>query len=166
MKYSRYYTIKFGLKTGFKDCLVNLNHLISKEGCLESMPFFNEKDIVLDMDCVESKIARSESRTNNKSMDCCFIAKDINNNEIIIFVEYRFNYKSMKNLKSKDLRDKKKYSTYNLKNIGYTNIHPNFYYVFDPNLKQQARRYFRSLYPSMPSNFKAISISDLKSDFF
>jgi len=83
-----------------------------------------------------------------------------------MFVEFRFNYKSMKNLKAKDLRDKKKFSKKHVNDFGYTNIHQNYYYIFNPDLKAQARRYFRSLYPSMPNNFKPITISELKDNFF
>ena len=61
MKYSKISTIKLGIQMGFKDCLSNLNSLIVKDGCLETMPFFNANDIVLDMDCVESKIAKTEN---------------------------------------------------------------------------------------------------------
>jgi len=166
MKYSRISTIKLGIQAGFKDCLSNLNSLIVKDGCLEAMPFFDASDIVLDMDCVESKIAKSQGRANNKSMDSLFVVKDSNGQCEIVFVEFRFNYKSMNNLKAKDLRGKKKYSLQNINSFGYTNIHKNYYYVFNPDLKAQARRYFRSLYPSMPNNFKPITISDLKADFF
>lgn len=166
MKYSRIETIRFGIQIGFKDCLTNLNSLLIKDGCLEVMPFFDEKNIVLDMDCVEAKIAKSEKRPNNKSMDSLLLIKDSFGNTEIVFIEYRFNYKSMKNLKAIDLRNKKKYSEKHIQNRGYNNIHSKYYYIFDPDLKEQARRYFRSLYPSMPNNFKPISISDLKSSFF
>lgn len=166
MKYSKIETIRFGIQIGFKDCLTNLNNLLVKDGCLELMPFFDEKYIVLDMDCVEEKIAKSEGRNNKKSMDSLFILKDSVGIKEIVFVEFRFNYKSMKNLKAIDLRNKKKYSERNIRNLGYTNIHNNYYYVFDPDLNAQARRYFRSLYPSMPNNFKPITISNLKNNFF
>lgn len=166
MNYSKISTIRFAINIGFKDCLTNLNNLISKEGCQEPLPFFEIDTLVLDTDCIESKIARRESRNNNKSMDSAFICKDASGNQIIIFAEFRFNYKSMKHLKAKDLRAKKKYSTKNFTNLGYNNIHDKYYYIFEPNLKQQARRYFRSLYPSMPNNFKPITIADLKDLFF
>jgi hypothetical protein len=166
MKYSKFSTIKLGIQTGFRDCLSNLNTLIVKEGCLEGMPLFDNSDVVLDMDCVESKIAKSEGRTNKKSMDSLLVVNDSSGYSQIVFVEFRFNYKSMKNLKAKDLRGKKKYSKKNMNDLGFHNINNNYYYVFDPDLKAQARRYFRSLYPSMPSNFKPISISELKDIFF
>lgn len=166
MKYSRIETIRFGIQIGFKDCLTNLNNLLIKDGCLESMPFFDEKNIVLDMDCVERKIAKTEKRSNNKSMDSLLLIKDSAGNTEIVFVEYRFNYKSMRNLKAGDLKNKKKYSERHIKNKGFTNIHSKYYYIFDSGLKAQARRYFRNLYPLMPNNFKPISISDLKSMFF
>jgi len=166
MKYSNCSTVKFGSTIGFEECLSNFNNLIVKDGCLEKMPFFEDDDVVLDMDGVEGKIAKAKNRCNNKSMDSLFIASDINGIESVVFVEFRFNYKSMKNLKAKDLRGKKKYSTENINDLGYTNIHDKYYYVFDPSLKAQARRYFRSLYPSMPNNFKPITILDLKDSFF
>lgn len=166
MRYSKLSTIRHGILIGFKECLTNLNALILKEGCPQKDCCFDPDVIVLDMDCVESKVARSENRTNNKSMDSMLMTKDPDGKDIAVFIEFRFNYKSMKNLRAKALRDKKKFSCKHLRQSGINEIHDNYFYVFDPNLKEQARRYFRSLYPSMPNNFKPITIRDLKDRFF
>lgn len=166
MTYSKEATITFSNSIGYSECLTDLNSLISNDGCVEKMPVFNDCCKVLNMDCVENKIAKLERRTNNKSMDSLFVARDENGTEEIVFVEYRFNYQSMKNLKIADLRGKKKFSTKNINNFGYTNIHSKFYYIFNSNLKAQARNYFKRQYPKMPNNFKPIDIMDLKNTFF
>lgn len=166
MKYSNEKTREMAKAIGFPKCLEDLNTIVSRDGCLVAMPYFTKMEIVIDMDCVESNIARSEGRNNNKSMDSAFVTLDEDGSSKIVFAEFRFNYKSMKNLRAKDLRGKKKYSLQNLKQLGELNFHDKFYYIFNDNLKEQARRYFRSLYPSMPNNFKPITIEEMKVAFF
>lgn len=166
MTYSKEATVNFSNKIGYSECLTEINSLIIKDGCAERMPFFDCDCNILNMDCVENKIAKAEKRTNNKSMDSLFIIINENGLEEIVFVEYRFNYQSMKNLKIADLKGKRKFSTKNICDVGHTNFHSKFYYIFNSNLKAQARRHFRSLYPKMPNNFKAIDISELKNIFF
>lgn len=166
MRYSNQETKNLATFIGYPESLEDINTIISRDGCLEAMPFFINEEVVIDMDCVEKKIARSEGRCNNKSMDSAFVALDADGNCSIVFVEYRFNYQSMKNLRAKDLRGKKKFSHKNLVDLGVTNFHNKYYYIFNDNLKEQARRYFRSLYPSMPNNFIPLTIIDLKTIFF
>lgn len=166
MKYSLERTNFFANQIKHNNCLVDLNFFICKEGCLVNMPFFLNNEVALDLDEVERNTARVESRQQNKSMDSAFVVKNDLNNESIVLVEFRFNYRSMRNLKAKDLRGKKKFSSALIKNMGFTNIHTDFYYVFDSNLKEQARRYFRSLYPHIPNKFKPVTIDDIKELYF
>lgn len=166
MKYCLERTNYFANQIKYSNCIVDLNLFICREGCTENMPLFLNNEVAVDLDQVEKSVARNESRQQNKSMDSAFIVKNESNNESIVLVEFRFNYQSMKNLKAKDLRGKKKFSSKLIKEMGYTNIHTDFYYVFDSNLKEQARRYFRSLYPHIPNKFKPVTIGDIKDLYF
>ena len=65
---------------------------------------------MLDLDCVEINIARSEHRPNNSSMDLCFVTTD-DINDLVQLVELRFNYTELKNVKRTKLIDKVNGST-------------------------------------------------------
>jgi hypothetical protein len=163
MKYSLNETIGFAESINKKEALVDLNQLIAQEGCEEIMPVFINNEVVLDMDLVEKKTAKTESRTLNKSMDSAFI---ITNNEDtkVLFVEFRFNYEKMRGLNRNALIEKVSGSIAVLNNN--PNIHNQYYFIFKSNLKYQAIRRFRNMNPSIPNNFIATDITDLKATFF
>jgi hypothetical protein len=165
MKYSKIETINLSVLINKKQCLKNLNELIITEGCTDVMPVFTNEEIVLDMDFVEGRTASEQKRIPHKSMDSAFmiIDKEGDNKEILL-VEFRFNYSNMKNLDKKSLFDKVAGSELALKSP--TNLHNKYIFIFNTNLKNQAIRRFRNMVPSMPKNYIATDINDLKVLYF
>ncbi len=165
MKYAKKATVEFAKHIGKEECLEPVDQLIINEGCIDQNINFNGDELVLNMDCVEGKIALLEKRHCNKSMDSAFIAEDLNGaSQQIVFVEYRFNYVNLSNVKKQDLFGKVTGSTLALNNP--TNIHPNYYYVFNSNVKQQARSRFNRMNPAMPQHHIAVDMFDIKNLFF
>jgi len=160
MKYSKFKTLKLAVNFQKQDCLQNLNTLVVAEGCTEAMPFFMNNEVVIDMDCVERKLAISNRRLKFKSMDSAFV----NSIDEIVLVEFRFNYVNMKNLDKSSLFGKVSGSTAAL--AGYGNIHNKYFFIFDSSLKNQAIRRFRDMNPSMPQNYIATDLNDLKATYF
>ena len=165
MKYSKFKTIKLSVLLNKSECLVDINTLIIKEGCLEDMPMFVNSEVIIDMDCVERNLSIEQGRagTPNKSMDSAFVISDNINIEILL-VEYRFNYTKMKNLDKASLLGKVIGSISALNPM--LNIHPRYFYIFNSDLKNQAIRRFRNMNPSMPNDYIATDISELKALYF
>ncbi len=98
-------------------------------------------------------------------MDSAFIIEDINGtNHEIVFVEYRFNYENLSNLKKQDLFGKVVGSKAALNQP--SNIHSNYYFVFNSGLKQQAKNRFNRMNPAMPQHYVAADMHDIKNLFF
>lgn len=151
MKYSQEETEKVAARINKTGCLEDLNILIERDGCTDVMPVFTKNEIVLNTDCVERVIAIEENRNMNKSMDCIFVITDDNNLESVL-AEFKFNYEGVRNLKSSKLIEKVKGTSINLK-IDSLHIHDNYFFVFDSNMKEQARNKFRRFNPRLDSNF-------------
>jgi hypothetical protein len=165
MKYSETETRNLSAQINKDMCLEDLNDLIVKEGCSETLPVFVNNEIVLDMDCVELKLAKAESRKQNKSMDSAFvIADNSGTKKDILLVEFRFNYTNMKNLDRNELEGKVSGSLNSLKSI--TNIHTQHYFIFDSSLKNQALSRLNRMNPRIPTYYIATDISEFKSMFF
>ena len=164
-KYSLNETITFADLINKTCCLEDLNVLISREGCMETIPFFIENEVAIDMDCVEVLISNELSRNRNKSMDSAFIIteNDFEESEILL-VEFRFNYTCMRNIKKDSLLGKVEGTINALNN--QLNIHPEYIFVFNSNLIQQAIRRFRNINPKLPTNYKITDIAGLKHLFF
>lgn len=160
MRYSKFKTLKLAVNLQKQDCLQNLNTLVVAEGCTEAMPFFTNNEVIIDMDCVERKVAASNGRLQFKSMDSAFV----NYIDEIVLVEFRFNYVNMKNLDKVSLFGKVSGSTAAL--TGYGNIHNRYFFIFNSTLKNQAIRRFRDMNPSMPQNYIATDLIDLKAIYF
>ena len=159
MFYSLQKTIKLGEIIN-KNCLSNLNLISVKDGCSICHDFFSLNPIVLDMDCVELSFCIGV-KSPQKSMDFAFVS----NNDEVILVELRCNYINLKNLKRNDLLEKRKYSEDILIKHGYSLFYNKIYCVFSDSFKQQAIRRLRNMNPTIPSEFVAISVTDLKSFF-
>ena len=159
MFYSLQKTIKLGEIIN-KNCLSNLNLISVKDGCSICHDVFILNLIVLDMDCVELSFCIGV-KSPQKSMDFAFVS----NNDEVILVELRCNYINLKNLKRNDLLEKRKNSEDILIKHGYSLFYNKIYCVFSDSFKQQAIRRLRNMNPTIPSEFVAISVTDLKSFF-
>ncbi|HTI57426.1 hypothetical protein [Mucilaginibacter sp.] len=165
MKYSKQATENFAKQIHKEECLESINQLIIDEGCVDQNLNFLGDEVVLNMDCVEGKVASIEKRSPVKSMDSAFVAEDISGtSQEIVFVEYRFNYKNLSNLKKQDLFGKVVGSTSTLNQP--SNIHGNYYFIFNSNLKQQAKNRFNRMNPAMPQHYVATDMHDIKNIFF
>ncbi len=162
MKYSKIKTLTLSNSLNKSECLVNFNDLIINEG-YTGVLVFNETDIVLDMDCVELKIAQSEHRVNNSSMDCAFVIDDESNEEVLL-VELRFNYKNMKNLDRNKLLKKVLGSTLAIDNS--IPINNKYIFIFKKSLVQQAKNRLYRMMPKIPNNYLSMSIQELKTEYF
>lgn len=165
-KYSKNDTIILANEIDKSSCLKEINAFIFKEGYIETLPLFTSGEFIIDMDCVEAKICAIESRLYNKSMDSAFtIINDSSTDKKILLVEFRFNYEKMKNLDKRELFGKVSGSTNALKLFSDI-IEEKYYFIFNSNLKEQARRRFRNMVPSMPDHFIATDIHELKAIYF
>jgi hypothetical protein len=165
MKYAKEATEKYARLINKIECLEPVGQLVINEGCIDQNINFNGDELVLNMDCVEGKIASRERRDPNKSMDSAFIAEDSSGTkQEIVFVEYRFNYENLSNIKKQDLFGKVNGSTAALNYPD--NIHSNYYYVFNSNMKQQAKNRFNRMNPAMPQHHVAVDMYDIKNLFF
>jgi hypothetical protein len=164
MKYSKQATVEFAKNINKEECLEPINQLVVKEGFCEEI-LLDDDILLINMDCVEAKVASSQKKTFNKSMDSAFLTKDsTGTKQEIVFVEYRFNYQNMKNLKKEELFGKVAGSTSALNTP--PNIHEDYYFVFNSNLKQQAISRFNRMNPAMPQHYKPIDMTDVKNLFF
>lgn len=166
MKYSKSGTLSHIVSINNPKCLINLNDLILTEGYDGTEVVFNEDVTVLNMDCVEINNARNEeNRNRNSSMDCAFaIKEEINESVEMLLIELRFNYKSLKNLKQDKLLSKVSGTTLVLGNS--FSISNNYIFIFNSNLKAQARSWFFRKFPTIPRNYMVMDIFELKLNFF
>lgn len=164
MKYCKTLTLKHIESINKSECLKNFNNLIVQEGYDGLKKVFSKEIVVLDLDCVESKNAINEKRTNRSSMDCTFAIKnEITGDFEMLLVELRFNYINMRNLTRIKLLDKVKGSTIALGNSVKINEYNIF--IFKSDLKEQAKsRLFRML-PKIPNNYVVMDIFDLKASY-
>lgn len=164
MKYSKKATIDFAKSINKEECLQEIGQLTIKEGCKDA-GVFTGGEIIIDMDCVEHKSASKEKRQTVKSMDSAFLIEDINGViREIVFVEYRFNYTNLTNLNRAALVEKVAGST--IAANSPSNLHDNYYFVFDSNIKNQAINRLARMNPAVPQQFKAVNIQDIHDTFF
>lgn len=165
MKYSRTETLNLSNQIKQDLCLEYLNKLISDEGCSSPIPVFVNNELVINMDCVEADLANASGRLRNKSMDSAFVILDnAGTNLEILLVEFRFNYANLKNLNRNEMLGKVLGSTSAL--LPISNIHGNYIFVFETNLKNQAISRLNRMNPQIPTHYIAMDISDLKSIYF
>lgn len=143
-------------------CLISLNVLINKEGFDNvEQHIFPDEHLCVDMDNVEKILADIENRNRNKSMDSAYVLRTGD----VVLVEYRFNYQNLRNLKSNTLILKRTHSEQIVKKYNYS-VHSNFYYVFNRNVIEQAKRRFYRFNPKLPQIYKAVDLQDLKLKFW
>ena len=160
MKYSKQATSDYARAINKEECLESVDKLIKRDGYIGQDLGFAGDEVVLNMDCVEHRIASKEKRKTVKSMDSSFIT----DNGEVVFMEYRFNYENLKNLDRKELLDKVTGSTIALDSP--ENLHGTYYFVFNSNLKQQAISRLNRMNPKIPQNYAAIDMSDVMALFF
>lgn len=121
-----------------------------------------QNEICINLDKIESFLARSEKRSCNKTMDLCFGALE-NNAKQIVLCECRFNYQNADNLSKTDLDAKMAYSKQLTGNE--IAIHNHFIFLFKTGVKNQAYNKLRRLY-SNRDFCKVLDIHEFKQVFF
>jgi len=143
----------------FTDCVEKIHDVTIAEGSKNS-PF--KKEICINLDKVEGKLAQKEKRNARKTMDISFGLKKDKQKQILL-CEYRLRYKNINNLKKSELDSKISNST-NL--LGHSPVIHNCYlFIFSPSIKSQAYRYIRRLY-SNKNIVNVMDIHDLKRVYF
>lgn len=165
MKYSKEKTLELVNVLDKERCIKDLNTLIKIEGYSGTTDPFSADTVAIDMDRLERFVASSESRNLNRSMDSSFVISN-EQSSCIVFVEFRFNYVTIKNVKGLELVEKQQGSCLICTNKGRHNFHSDFYYVFSEGYVQQGKNRLRRLFPLVPNNFVACSIEDIRNDFF
>lgn len=164
MKYSKPETLNEFQSSPFFGCITNLNVLVSKEG-FKGEPVFETDAIVLNLDCAEELLANSFSRLRESSMDCCFVITDESKslNEVLL-VEFRYNYTNLKNVNRKKIVNKVEGSKRLLSDS--FRIHDINIFVFQSNLKEQAKYRFNRILPRFPMNYKIMDTEELMTTFW
>lgn len=158
-EYCKDITTQHYIAANFNKCIVNFDAFCKAEGAKKT-PFSNEECVNLDK--VESIMAKSEKRNLRKTMDAFFGIK-LGHQKKIILCEFRLNYKNVNNLSKSEL-DAKLSNSINI--IGHNPMINNCYlFVFNSNLKNQAYRRLRALY-SNKKTMQAIDLVDLKNLYF
>ena len=152
-------TMGHSISIKYPNCIEKISEVITKEGG-KTNSFKNEK--IINIDKVEITKAQSENRDLSKTVDIAFCIKKTKNINIVL-VEFRFNYLNVNNLSKSDLDKKINYSKQLLSSD--VQIHDVFYFVFSPQIKNQAYSKLRRLYSNKSSHI-AININDLNEIFF
>ncbi|EZH75887.1 hypothetical protein ATO12_03595 [Aquimarina atlantica] len=158
-KYCENTTKRHPLCLKFLDCIESIDSICISDGAKKS-PFSEE--ICLNLDKVESNLARKEKRNARKTMDFSFGSKSGNEKRTVL-CELRLNYKNVNNIKKSEL-DSKVSNSKGLLGHSPTIYSPNLF-IFSSKLKNQAINRLRRLY-SNKSNVAVMDLSDFKKFFF
>lgn len=165
MKYCGTTTTNHPVSIMYPRCLQDINTVNIREGYTEHVSLFEDAELVINLDYVEGQIASKEKRSPVKSMDMAFgITNDKASIKQMVMVELRFNYVNMKNLTRPELIKKVAGSLLALGT--HIPVYKDYIFVFQKNLKAQAKNRFFRMDPKIGSNFIVMDIYDLKTIFF
>ena len=143
-----------------KDCLKGINEIIFQEGGKKNI--FEHHQTALDLDDIEVKLKYPERRS---TMDMSFgISVDTKNPKMVL-VDLKFNHKSAKTLGKYDLESKINGSLDLLSRD--IQILGEYYFIFNDNLKNEARSHFNRLFAGHPNcKYIPLKLTELKKMFF
>ena len=165
MKYCKTTTMNHSVSLVHSDCIENINELVQREGHDVNELVFINKEICLNIEIVESKVAALENRNRNKSMDFAIgLSNSLTNDKEILLVELKLNLQNPRNIKKEELEAKV---------LGSSNIlsnelpnHNQYLFIFKDNFIEQARYSFRCIKPNFNSNFIPLNITQFHSKYF
>jgi hypothetical protein len=163
MSYDKTKTISFKLSEDFPESIEILDELCIDEGYIGREDLFGVDVEVINIDTVEMKVANLEKRNANSSMDLAFLGVE-NGQDYILFVELRFNYKNLKNLSLKKLKDKVEGSTSLVD--GLIPVKKKFPFIFQSDQVQFARHRIQRMNPTFPNEYTVMDLEGLKRSFF
>ena len=100
MKYCKTTTMNHSVSLVHSDCIENINELVQREGHDVNELVFINKEICLNIEIVESKVAALENRNRNKSMDFAIgLSNSLTNDKEILLVELKLNLQNPRNIK-------------------------------------------------------------------
>lgn len=136
-------------------CLEPINQIILKEGG-RNTPFSNDQ-IALNLDQVEVNSGRAQLR---QTMDFCFGISQNGQNRQVVLTELKLRVVNPRTIGRSDVEGKVVGSISILRRD--IDIYATYYFVFQQNKIQQARRHFAFLFNNNPrSPYKTILLSDL-----
>lgn len=142
-----------------QNCIEKIDTLCKRDGARKT-PFCDE--VCINLDGVEKELAKEDKRNNRKTMDFSIGLKQGKQIRLVL-IELRLRYKNINNLSKSELDSKIKNSKAILGQS--PNLLNHYYFIFAPNLKNQAHRNLRRLY-SNKSIVSGVDLSDLKEIYF
>lgn len=136
MKYCKETTLLHPLATRFPHCLQELFSCIKQEGGKGIL--FCHKEICINLDEVEKNMAYSDRKA---TMDITVGLSREGKNREMLLVEFRFRYKSPRNISEGNIRDKISHS----KELLGGAVSKDYIFIFSSH-KNEARSYFNRLF--------------------
>lgn len=136
MKYCKETTLLHPLAARFPNCLQELLHCIRQEGGKGNL--FCHQEICINLDEVERKTACADRKA---TMDVTIGLSREGKNREMLLVEFRFRYKSPRNISEKNIRDKISHS----KELLGGTVSKDYIFIFSAH-KNEARSYFNRLF--------------------
>ncbi|MCQ4142241.1 hypothetical protein [Chryseobacterium sp. EO14] len=164
MKYNKVETLKHVIAISYANCVKDYNQIVlDEDDSINLLPTIFDNVQVIDLDCVEKKLAGNERRNQKSTMDTTFAISDSLRLEMLL-VELRFNYINLANLNRKKLLDKVAGSTSILGSS--IKINNDYIFIFKSNLIEQAKNRLLRMNPVIPSNYIVMDLQTLFDTYF
>lgn len=165
MKYCKITTESHPISLAHPTCIEDINLLLVNEGYDGTLVLFNSNEVVLNLDCVETKIANDEAKARSRSMDFSFgIANGDKSIKLMVLVELKLNQKNPNWVKREYLEEKVAGSALVLKND--IHIYANYIFIFRSDRKQEAINRFFRMNPRIPNEYLVMDLQELHDTFF
>lgn len=130
-------------------------------------PIFDDIYRCVDLDqleCIRRKY-RKGGKQNNPSMDMAFFIEE-KTNRFTVLVEFRLNYKILKNIRKVDLDSKVQCSSRCSRHFFKLPVYPQKYFVFPSKKLPEFKNRLRRMNPQCSPNYIAVDVPALYSKFF
>lgn len=166
MKYCRITTMNHPTSLAHPSCIEDINALLLTEGDIGTGALFTNDEVVLNLDCVEAKIAFYDGdRERNKSMDFSFgIANDERSIQLMVLAELKLNSLNPNSIRREHLEEKVTASINVLTNA--IDIYANYIFIFRNDKKEEARSRFFRMNPKIPNEYLVMDLEELYYNFF
>lgn len=158
MKYSKTLTEAHPLCCQYKECLQPLSHCMKTEGG-KGLLFCNE-ETCLNLDKLEKVLSK---KILQATMDLTIGLSSNQKSIQMLLVELRFNYRNPKNIGKQEIIDKITHSKELL--VGNT-IYPEYIFIFNDNVYNQARNHFFRLFNAKKTNCRIMTENEFYDLFF
>jgi hypothetical protein len=121
-------------------------------------------ELGMNMDFVEHRLASFHRRSPNRSMDMAVGLCNEMGAQEVLFVEFRFNYINLQNL-NRVVLEGKVLGTNDIFR-GHYPVREEYIFIFQSNLKEQAKNRIQRMIPQVPSSFAVMDIAELHEKYF